>query len=133
MQFLTLASLFATTALAAPAPQPNPSSYENINIDDFSLRHNNGKIESISFSLSGDNATCLSCETCSTPEPNVNIGYGDKEISEYRFSLVEPVDLAGSVFNVTIVHQTAPFVGRFGEGAVPTYCRVGWNGQSDFV
>jgi hypothetical protein len=125
MQYLTLASLFAA-ALAAPAPQttpipecpnpahcpqnglPNPDHYENIDITDWSLRKNNGTIQSVYFKLSGDNATDLVCERGvipSLPAPVVTCGDSD-----YRFGMVAPNSEWNDSddFGLAIYHQTSP-------------------------
>jgi hypothetical protein len=115
---LTVASLFAA-ALAAPAPQttptedcPNPAhcsgppdsaNYENIDITDYSLRTNNGTIQSVYFKLSGENATDLVCKTGvipSLPAPVVTCGDSD-----YRFGMVGPMN---GDYGLAIYHQTSP-------------------------
>jgi hypothetical protein len=117
MQFLTIASLFAA-ALAAPTPQttdcpnpahcggpPDPAHYENVDITDWSLRKNNGTIQSVYFKLSGENATDLVCETGvipSLPAPVVNCGDSD-----YRY------DSFWTINNISLTVQIR--YGRAGE------------------
>ncbi|KAF2032185.1 hypothetical protein EK21DRAFT_99078 [Setomelanomma holmii] len=138
----TVASFLAATALAAPAPQttdcpnpahcggsaPDPATYENIDISDYFLRKNDG-IQSVSFKLSGNNHTDLSCSIGATTLPSNVTTCGD---SDYRFGLIEPLT-NGSDVSFRIYHQTAPFAGKWGTGSVPTYCHAGGNGPDDFV
>jgi hypothetical protein len=143
MQFLTLASVFAA-ALAAPAPQtsdcpnpahcgaaPDPAHYENVNIEDYSLRKNNGTIQSVYFKLSAGNATDLVCQTGATPSlPGPVVICGD---SDYRFGLTAPQN-GTSDAGLAIYHETSPFAGKWAIGpAPPTYCHAGGNGPDDFV
>ncbi|KAL6712659.1 hypothetical protein ACN47E_000536 [Coniothyrium glycines] len=144
MQFLTIASLFAAAALAAPMPQtpdcpnpahcgtapPDPSTYENIDISDYILRKNNG-IQSISFKLSsGATTTDISCSISAVPSiPSDVVTCGT---SAYRFGVVANPN-GGSEPGIAIYHQTSPFAGKWGTGAVATYCRAGGAGPDDFV
>ncbi|CAO2657521.1 Nn.00g036470.m01.CDS01 [Neocucurbitaria sp. VM-36] len=142
MQFITVASALFAAALAAPAPQttdcpnpahcggaPDPSTYENIDISDYTLRKNDG-IQSVYFKLSGTNGTGIVCQTGAVPTvPSEVVSCGE---SAYRFGVVADPN-GGEETGLAIYHQTAPFVGKWGTGSVPTYCRAGGNGPNDFV
>lgn len=139
MQLLTIASLFAA-ALAAPAPQstgcpnpahcggaPDPSKYENININEFYLRKNDG-IQNAGFKLSGNNVTDIACEIGAVPSlPSEVVTCGT---SNYRFGLTKG---ESTDYGLAIYHQTSPFAGKYSVGDVPTYCHAGGNGPNDFV
>jgi hypothetical protein len=98
MQFIAAASLFAA-ALAAPMAQtsdcPNPAHcgepsttvYENVDISDYTLRKNNGIIESVTFKLKGDEtAEPILCSVGPTPTlPSETVVCGDN--SKYRVIL----------------------------------------------
>ena len=161
MQFLTAATLFAASAFAAPAPQttdcPNPahcggnvpkdpSTYENVDIENFSLRKNPG-ITNASFKLSSTNGTA-ECEIGAVEKlPSEVVSCGD---SAYRFGLFEADDASQGGIGLRLYKQTSQFFGMVGEGrlsfsgiqqrnanisigSVPTYCRAGGNGPDDFV
>ncbi|KAH7402473.1 hypothetical protein BKA66DRAFT_448833 [Pyrenochaeta sp. MPI-SDFR-AT-0127] len=142
MQFITVASALFAVALAAPTAQttdcPNPAhcgepadpaSYENIDITDYYVRKNEG-IQNVSFKLSGNNATGISCEIGAVPTiPSEVVTCGE---SDYRFGVVEDPN-GGSEAGIAVYHQTSPFAGKWGQGSVPTYCRAGGNGPNDFV
>lgn len=118
MQFITVASALFAAALAAPTPQnsdcpkpthcggsaPDPSTYENIDISDYYLRKDDG-IQSISFKLSGNNATNIACEIGAVPTlPSEVVACGE---SDYRFGVIEsPNGQTGP--GLAIYHQTAP-------------------------
>ncbi|KAH7405889.1 hypothetical protein DE146DRAFT_753879 [Phaeosphaeria sp. MPI-PUGE-AT-0046c] len=146
MQFFTVASVFAAAALAAPVAQtpdcPNPahcvgppdsSTYENVDITDYTLRKNDSGIQSISFKLSGDDAKDVLCEidaftgfpskmvTCGNPAPDTG----------YRVIAIEPKD--GADADIAVYHQTAPAAGLWAEGSVPTYCHAGGLSPDDFI
>ena len=91
MHFTNILPAFA--ALAAALPQPNPDMYENIDISDFTIRKNQGpdqtKINVVSFKLSGENATDLTCEKSNPALPSDVITCGE---SKYRFALKEGTD-----------------------------------------
>ncbi|KAI4956016.1 hypothetical protein J4E91_000226 [Alternaria rosae] len=141
MQFFTLAALFGAAAMAAPAPQtsdcPNPAhcqgppdvnSYENVNFKDYSIRKNNGTLQSVSFKIDARNATDLECvggPYPTFPAPIVNCGE-----SKYRFAMTE--DINGD-YPVTLYHELGPGFGFWGKGVVPTYCHAGGNGPNDFI
>lgn len=159
MQFFTLAALFGAAAMAAPAAQtpdcPNPAhcqgppdvnSYENVNFKDYTIRKNNGTLQSVSFKIDGRNATDLSCvggPYPTLPAPIVNCGD-----SKYRFAMTK--DINGD-YPITLYHELgtayvhrvtqtlddrltyANSVGFWGQGVVPTYCHAGGNGPNDFV
>lgn len=142
MRFFTAASLFAAAALAAPAPQttdcpnpahcggspPDPSTYENLDVSDFSLRKNPG-IQSASFTLSGNNGT-VQCEIGAVESlPSDVKACGD---SKYRFGLIKPTG-QGAEVGLRLYHETSSFAGLIGEGDVPTYCHAGGNGVDDFI
>jgi hypothetical protein len=113
MQFFALAALFGAAAMAAPAPQtpdcpnpahcvgpPDPSTYENINFKDYFLRKTNGTITSVSFKLSGNNATDLECSGGPFPTlPGPVLTCGD---SKYRFGMTK--DINGD-FPIAIYHE----------------------------
>lgn len=140
MQFLTAATLFAA-ALAAPAPQttdcpnpahcgsaPDPSTYDNIDITDFTLRKNDG-IQGASFTLSGSNGTAP-CSIGAVPSlPSAVEKCGD---SLYRFGLIEATS-QGAEVGLRLYREFGPGVGFTGEGDVPTYCHAGGNGIDDQV
>ncbi|OAL06134.1 hypothetical protein IQ06DRAFT_301178 [Phaeosphaeriaceae sp. SRC1lsM3a] len=146
MQFLTIASLFAAAAIAAPAPQtsdcPNPahcgtpsdpSKYENVDITDYTLRKNDSGIQSISFKLSGQNATDILCEVSpftGFPSKTVTCGSTDPD-SGYRFIAIEPKGEGDA--DIAVYHQTAPFAGKWAEGSVPAYCHAGGLSPDDFI
>lgn len=115
MQFFVAAALFGA-AIAAPAaqtpecpnpahcgPPSNPANYENIDITDYSLRRNNGTIQSVYFKLSGENATDLVCETGAIPSlPAPVVTCGD---SDYRFGMLAPAN-GTTEFGIAVYHQT---------------------------
>ncbi|KAJ4374007.1 hypothetical protein N0V83_002746 [Neocucurbitaria cava] len=111
---------------------PDPSTYENINIADYTLRKNNGTIQAVYFKLSGNNATGIVCETGAVPTvPSEVVTCGT---SDYRFGVVEdPNGGEDTDVGLAIYHQTSPFAGKMGTGSVPTYCRAGGNGPEDYV
>jgi hypothetical protein len=162
MQFFTLAALFGAAAMAAPAPQtpecpnpahcgggpPDPNTYENIDFTDYTLRKNNGTIESVSFKLTGKNATDLECSGGPYPVlPSEVETCGD---SKYRFGMYQPEN-STDTFAIRVYHElgtayvsrASTFInnkltnfnsfGFWGEGEVPTYCHAGGNGINDFV
>lgn len=116
MQFITIASALFAAALAAPAPQtsdcPNPAHCggpddtprENIDISDYYLRKNDG-IQSISFKLSGDNATNIDCSIGPVPTlPSEVVTCGE---SDYRFGVIESPNGQADP-GLILYHQTAP-------------------------
>jgi hypothetical protein len=125
MQFITAASLFAV-ALAAPAPQASgaptcPEVYENINVTDFSLRKNNGTIQSVSFKMTGDAAKepilCSIGESPSFPSEMVTCDDGK---SKYRVVLIAPKD--GSTDpEIAMYHETGQASGLWNEVRMPTH------------
>lgn len=133
MQFIPAsAALFAAIAAAAPTPVQESATLttrqyasENIDINDFFVRKNNG-IQAVSFKLSGDDAKDLECSG-SNPKPTDVITCGD---SKYRF-VIKPGQV--EEFGLTIYHELGPAFGFYGEGDVPTYCHAGGNGPDDFV
>ncbi|KAG9255657.1 uncharacterized protein F5Z01DRAFT_550652 [Emericellopsis atlantica] len=137
MQLINLIP-FLTLAAAAPkatSTPPNPDSYENVDIADFTVRKEQAAgqdtptaINSVSFKLSGDDATDLACSASNPDFPSEVITCGD---SKYRFVLQPGSDDAE--FGLTLYHELGPAVGFWGEGNVPTYCRAGGNGPDDFV
>nr|WPZ50800.1 Alt a 1 domain-containing protein [Alternaria solani]WPZ50801.1 Alt a 1 domain-containing protein [Alternaria solani]WPZ50802.1 Alt a 1 domain-containing protein [Alternaria solani]WPZ50803.1 Alt a 1 domain-containing protein [Alternaria solani]WPZ50804.1 Alt a 1 domain-containing protein [Alternaria solani] len=143
MQFFTLAALFGAAAMAAPAPQtpecpnpahcggpPDPSTYENIDISDYTLRKNNGTIQSVSFKLSGNNATDLECS--GGPYPVLGGEVDTCGDSKYRFAMT-PAENGTDAFGIRIYHELGLAWGFWGEGVVPSYCRAGGNGINDFI
>ncbi|EAT91695.1 hypothetical protein HBI56_012000 [Parastagonospora nodorum] len=145
MQFITAATLFAV-ALAAPTPQtadcPNPAHcgetsptvYENINITGFSLRKNNGAVESISFKLTGDEAQ--EPIQCSIPKfttfPSEMVTCDDGK-SNYRVVAIKPKDATADA-DLAIYHQTGQASGLWQEAPLPAnYCHAGGNGPDDFI
>jgi hypothetical protein len=146
MQFITAATIFAAAALAAPTPQtsdcPNPAHcgqvsptvYENVDITDFSLRKNNGVIQSVNFKLTGDEAkTPISCsipEFTSFPSEMVTCDNGN---SKYRVVMIKPKE-EGADADMAIYHETGPAVGLWQEAPLPpNYCHAGGNGVNDFI
>jgi len=105
MQFTlpTLVAILSTLAVASPVPKepttaPDPSTYENVDIDSFFVRYNTSDINAVSFTLSGDDATDLACSasnvellqvyTCGT--------------SKYRFALTNGTD---AQFGLRLYHE----------------------------
>jgi len=135
MHYLTLASLIAATALAAPAPQNDGTYKEPISITSFSLRKYNATIQSVSFNISGDNTTspllCAYGPTPSFPSEFVTCGSPD---SNYRVVLIAPKDAAKSDVDLAIYHQTGDASGLWTEApAPPAYCHAGGLGGDDFI
>ncbi|GKT42767.1 effector protein PevD1 [Colletotrichum spaethianum] len=119
----TVAALFGASAIAVPTPQADPNTYENIDIADLSVRkQENGTVTSVSFSLSGKNATGLACQGA-TSVPSEVITCGD---SKYRFSIQPGVT---TEFALRIYHELGLAVGFYGEGDVFTYCHAGGLGD----
>jgi hypothetical protein len=111
MQYLSLIP-FLTLAAAAPNPTstpPSPDTYENIDITDFSVRKAQGPdqdtptIDAVSFKLSGDDATDLTCAASSPDFPSEVITCGE---SKYRFVLQPGTD--GNEFGLTLYHELGP-------------------------
>lgn len=101
MQFFTIASLFAATALAAPScAAPHPDT-ETASITRYTLRKNNG-IKSVSFKLTSGDVT-VDCSIGVVPAlPSEVVGCGN---SAYSFGLTAPVgDFSDA--SVIIYHQT---------------------------
>ncbi|KAL0261902.1 Effector protein PevD1 [Diplodia seriata] len=123
-------ALFGAIATAAPAAQstgaPDPATYENIDIADLTVRKNDG-IQSVSFKLSGKDATDLDCSASNPGLPSDVITCGE---TKYRFALYSGTE---SEFALRIYHELGLAVGFYGEGEVPTYCHAGGNGPDDFV
>ncbi|KAG9189691.1 hypothetical protein G6011_06559 [Alternaria panax] len=143
MQFFTLAALFGAAAMAAPAPQtpecpnpahcggaPDPNTYENIDFSDYTLRKNNGTIESVSFKLTGKDATDIECS--GGPYPVLPAEVETCGDSKYRFGMYKPENSTDS-FGIRVYHELGLAFGFWGEGEVPTYCHAGGNGINDFV
>ncbi|KAF4303572.1 putative protein elicitor [Botryosphaeria dothidea] len=133
MRFTVAAAtaLFGTIAAAAPtSPQssspPDPNTYENIDIDDLYVRKNDG-IQSVSFKLSGKNATDLDCSASNPGLPSEVITCGE---SKYRFALENGET---TEFALHIYHELGLAFGFSAKGDVPTYCHAGGNGPDDFV
>jgi hypothetical protein len=135
MQFPTLASHLAATALAAPAPQNEGTYTETISITDFSLRKSNATIQSVSFKLAGDATTTpLLCSYGPTPTfPSETVTCGSPD-SNYRVILIAPKDAARSDVDLAIYHQTGQASGLWAEAsAPPAYCHAGGLGGDDFI
>jgi hypothetical protein len=115
MQFLTVASTLLAAALAAPAPQDPPKNLENINIDNFFARRN-PDVQSVSFTLSGDNTTKAECEVSIEKLPHpITSCTGDAGAHGYRFGMTKVSD-NGAVYDLTIYHATSTWGGKWGEG-----------------
>ncbi|KAI6784029.1 Effector protein PevD1 [Emericellopsis cladophorae] len=133
MQLINLLP-FLTLAAAAPKAAPTPSNYENVDIADFAVRKEQSAsgeaptFSSVSFKLSGDDATDLACSASNPDFSGEIFTCGD---SKYRFALKSGSDDAE--FGLTLYHELGPAVGVWGEGNVPTYCRAGGNGPNDFI
>lgn len=103
----TIAALVGATS-AAPAAQtsggpPDPNTYENIDISDFSLRKTlEGNVTTVSFNLSGDDADNLLCQAENPAIPSEVITCGD---SKYRFVIDKAED---SNWALTIYHELGP-------------------------
>jgi hypothetical protein len=135
MQFITVASLFAAAALAAPAaiPQDVPAYVETVTVTKFFLRKNTetGTIDSVDFKLSGDDATDISCAISAPTLPSETITCGDN--SPYRFILTKSTDATREV-ELSIYHQTGQASGIWNAAPAPAlYCHAGGNGAGDFV
>lgn len=91
MHFVSVAAtFFAGLAAAVPAPQstgaPDPATYENIDIAEFTVRENaDGSLMATSFLLSGEAAANLTCSASDPSLPSEVYICGD---SKYRFALV---------------------------------------------
>ncbi|KAH8726184.1 hypothetical protein GQ44DRAFT_705907 [Phaeosphaeriaceae sp. PMI808] len=107
MKFATIASLFAATALAAPAVM---GSTENITVIDGTFRRNsNEELIGMSFSfLTENNPDRIKCSTNTIAQPKLY----ECESPEYTFGLI--AQPAYARFKVTIYHQTSPFAGLNG-------------------
>lgn len=83
-------AVFGAIADAAPAAQstgaPDPNTYENIDIADFTVRKNDGAVQSVSLKLSGKNATDLDCSASNPALPSEVITCG---ATKYSFALVQ--------------------------------------------
>ena len=94
----------AFVALTAAAPQANPDRSENIDISDFTVRKDQGpdqtKINAVSFKLSGDDATDLTCSKSNPELPSDVITCGE---SKYRFALTEGSD--DYEFGLRVYHE----------------------------
>ncbi|EOD43152.1 putative major allergen alt [Neofusicoccum parvum UCRNP2] len=123
-------AVFGAIAAAAPAPQstgaPDPNTYENIDISDFTVRKNDG-IQAVFFKLSGKNATDLDCSASNPGFPSDVITCGE---TKYRFALYPG---STTEFGLRLYHELGLAVGFYGEGDIPTYCHAGGNGPDDFV
>lgn len=95
-------ALFGAIATAAPAAQstgaPDPNTYENIDIADFTVRKNDG-IQSVSFKLSGKDAKDLDCSASNPGLPSEVITCGE---TKYRFALYSGQE---SEFALRIYHE----------------------------
>jgi hypothetical protein len=134
MQFITVASLFAAAALAAPAaiPQDTPTYVETVTVTKFFLRKNTetGTIDSVDFKLSGDDATNISCAISAPTLPSETTNCGD---SDYRFVLTKSTDATSEV-ELWIYHQTGQASGLWNVAPAPAlYCHAGGDGAGDFV
>ncbi|USP82864.1 hypothetical protein yc1106_10138 [Curvularia clavata] len=133
MKFFIAAALFAGAAVALPAAS---ECGEMVTITDYSLRWNFNQVESVSFKLSGNNATDLECTSPSgaiqqIPSPVYTCGD-----SKYRFGL-QPVQSGFNMndpqYNIAVYHETGPAVGLYAQTQVPTYCRAGGVSTSDRI
>ncbi|RYP86373.1 hypothetical protein DL769_000757 [Monosporascus sp. CRB-8-3] len=108
----TAAALFGATVYGAS---------ENIDISNLSVwKDQSGKVTGASFSLTGADATDLSCEVQNPAAiPTEVITCGD---SKYRFAL-EKGD--STEFALHVYHDLGGFAGRSGRGDVFTYCHAG--------
>ncbi|GJC84722.1 effector protein PevD1 [Colletotrichum liriopes] len=120
----TIAALFGSSAIAAPAPQDDASRpSENIDIADLSVRkQQNGTVTNVSFLLSGDDATNLACQGA-TDVPSDVITCGE---SKYRFTIRQGTE---TEFALRIYHELGLAFGYWGEGDVFTYCHAGGLGD----
>ncbi|KAI0023641.1 hypothetical protein F4780DRAFT_59145 [Xylariomycetidae sp. FL0641] len=128
MRFFTAAAavLSATGALARPSLRRDYT--ELIKVSDFNAHEAlsvapNGTqlatVDYVSFTLSGEDATGLSCEA-ETGVPSEVVTCGD---SKYRFA-VYPGSSSGN-FALRLYHELGVGVGYYGEGMVPVYCHAG--------
>lgn len=91
--FTAVTALFA--GLAAALPQaPDPNTYENIDIADFTVRKDVGKeqadsVSVVYFKINGTDATDLVCEASSPAFPSEVVTCGE---SKYRFALYPAED-----------------------------------------
>lgn len=125
MHFVSVAAtFFAGLAAAVPAPQstgaPDPATYENIDIAEFTVRENaDGSLMATSFLLSGEAAANLTCSASDPSLPSEVYICGD---SKYRFALVPGSEYK---YGLRIYHELGTAVGFYGEGDVFTYCHAG--------
>ncbi|KAL7622571.1 hypothetical protein AAE478_008078 [Parahypoxylon ruwenzoriense] len=128
MRFTTVFALFGASALTMAQDQGLRT--EDVTITDFSVHKagangaSAGTVDGVSFKLSGDDATNLSCSASADQVtnglPTGVITCGD---SKYRFDLLEGPD--ASTFTMRVYHELGTAVGFYGEGNVPTYCHSG--------
>ncbi|KAH8595608.1 hypothetical protein B0O99DRAFT_622262 [Bisporella sp. PMI_857] len=126
-----LTALFGAIAMAAPAPQVEPTNTENVDVSGFTVRkHGEAGTtwDAVEFSITADNATDLIC-SASNPAYPISEVYtcGD---SKYRFALLTGEE---NEFALRLYHELGLAFGRWGEGDIPTYCHAGGNGPTDFV
>ncbi|KAI0007341.1 hypothetical protein F4779DRAFT_515624 [Xylariaceae sp. FL0662B] len=128
MRFIAATAIFfflGTTALAAPTPQDDDPQSEDVSITDFYAHKAGangttaGTVDSVSFKLSGENATDLSC-SASTGIPSDVITCSE---TVYRFALYPGNSTAN--FVLRIYHELGVAVGFYGAGDIPTYCHSG--------
>jgi hypothetical protein len=107
MQFFTLAALFGAAAMATPAPQiPSPPARgpsEKVDLTDYTLRKNNGTIQTVSFNLSGKNATDIQCS--GGPYPTLPAPVETCGNSKYRFGLYKPDNGTVNSFGIRLYHE----------------------------
>ncbi|RYO96229.1 hypothetical protein DL764_007506 [Monosporascus ibericus] len=119
------ALFFGATAYAQPQRDDgplDPNFYENIDISDLYVwkDHPSDKVTGASFSLTGRNATDLSCEVQDIEKfPTGVITCGD---SMYRFALDKG---ESTEFALHLYHELGVAVGYYGKGDVSTYCHSG--------
>ncbi|GAB0135923.1 hypothetical protein EsDP_00004244 [Epichloe bromicola] len=129
----TTALVYGLAAAAAnAAPTDESLRTEKTTITNLFVRQyvtgGDKRIDSVTFKLSGDNATDLDCAAQSPefPNPQRPTTCGT---SKYRFTLRPGTD--GSEFSLRLYHELAPAVGLWGDKNCPLYCHAGGRGPSD--
>lgn len=111
----------AYTPSSVNGTAPDPSTYENVDITDFSVREEYANsttvqsIESVYFVLNGNT-------TCQANDPGLDGTVFTCGETSYRFGLINGTE---SDFALRIYKATSAFVGWYGVGDVPTYCHTG--------
>ncbi|KAK1659587.1 hypothetical protein BDP55DRAFT_719824 [Colletotrichum godetiae] len=121
MRFTTLTLIaLGPAAMAAPAPQSNPSLVEDVLILDFSARHQpDGAVDSVGLHITAHDADNLYCGVTGDVVLAEKYSCGS---SKYSFALVKGIFDA---WGVRIYHRWGVASGASGYRDVPTYCHAG--------